>query len=135
VTTARKEFWVEGQAEPVSHYAHAVSAGGFLHISGCVASDASGALVGGDDPVAQTRQVLLNIASVLEAAGVGMGDVVKVTVYLTHVEDRAAMNAVRQEFFGEARPASTLVEISALAAPGARVEIDAVAYLGGPSDG
>jgi 2-iminobutanoate/2-iminopropanoate deaminase len=133
--TSRTEFRVVGQAEPVSHYTDAVAAGDFLYVSGCVASDATGALVGGDDIVAQTRQVLHNIASILDAAGAVIGDVVKMTVYLTDVDDRSAINAVRQEVFGDVRPASTLVEISRLAAPEARIEIDVVAFLGAVLEG
>jgi len=56
-------------------------------------------------------------------------DVVKVTVYLTDIADRARINPVRQEVFGDARPASTLVEVSALAVPGAKLEIEAVALI------
>ena len=70
-----------------------------------------------------------NIGAVLEAAGAGFGDVVKVTVFLTDVDDRAAVNTVRQEVFGATRPASTLVEVSRLAIPGARIEVEAVALL------
>jgi enamine deaminase RidA (YjgF/YER057c/UK114 family) len=55
--------------------------------------------------------------------------VVKVTVFLTNIDDRPAINPVRQEFFGEARPASTLVEVSRLAVPGAMLEVEAVAVL------
>ena len=86
-------------------------------------------LVGGADVVAQARQVFANLGAVLDAAGASFADVVKVTVYLTDIGDRAAINPVRQEVFGETRPASTLVEISALVTPGAKVEIDAVAQL------
>jgi 2-iminobutanoate/2-iminopropanoate deaminase len=125
----RQEYRVEGQAEPISHYTDAVRAGSLLFVSGCIAVDDEGLLVGGDDVAAQTRQVFRNIGSVLAAAGAGFGDVVKVTVYLTDVDDRVAINPVRQEFFGATRPASTLVEVSALAVPGAKVEIEAVALL------
>jgi 2-iminobutanoate/2-iminopropanoate deaminase len=125
----RQEYRVEGQAEPISHYTDAVRAGSLLFVSGCIAVDDGGLLVGGDDVVAQTRQVFHNIGSVLAAAGAGFGDVVKVTVYLTDVDDRVAINPVRKEFFGATRPASTLVEVSALAVPGAKVEIEAVALL------
>jgi enamine deaminase RidA (YjgF/YER057c/UK114 family) len=67
--------------------------------------------------------------AVLAAAGCRFEDVVKVTVYLTDVDDRPKINPVRQEVFGAARPASTLVEVSRLAVPGAKVEIDAVALI------
>ena len=125
----RKEYRVGGLAEPISHYTDAVEANGLLFVSGCVAVDTDGRLVEGD-VVAQTRQVFANIASILEAAGAGFADVVKVTVYLLDVDDRSRINAVRREVFGAARPASTLVEVSRLAVPGARVEIDAIAHTG-----
>ncbi len=125
----RQEYRVAGQAEPISHYTDAVRAGGLLFVSGCIAVDEHGRLVGGDDVAKQARQVFRNIGAVLGAAGAGFADVVKVTVYLTDVADRAAINPVRRELFGAARPASTLVEVSALAVPGAKVEVDAVALI------
>jgi 2-iminobutanoate/2-iminopropanoate deaminase len=125
----REEIRVLGLAEPISHYTDAVRAGDLLFVSGLVPVDGDGQLVGGDDVVAQARQVFANLAAVLAAAGATFADVVKVTVYLTDIEDRARVNPVRQEVFRDTRPASTLVEVSALATPGARVEVDAVALL------
>jgi reactive intermediate/imine deaminase len=113
--------------EPISHYAHAVRFGDLLFISGCAPVDESLQLVGGDDVVAQTEQVLSHIGRVLEAAGLGPSDVLKVTVYLTDIADRPKVNIARQAFFGATRPASTLVEVSALAFPGMKVEIEAIA--------
>jgi reactive intermediate/imine deaminase len=126
---SRQEIRVPGLAEPVSHYTDAVRAGDLLFVSGCIAVDGDGTLVGGDDPVAQTRQVFANLVAALEAGGASIADVVKVTVFLTDVGDRAAVNEVRKEVFGDVRPASTLVEVSALVLPGARVEIEAVALI------
>ena len=63
----------------------------------------------------------------LTSVGLTFGDVLRVTVYLTDVEDRTLINPVRQEFFGSARPASTLIEVSKLALPGMKVEIEAIA--------
>jgi len=128
----RQEIRVPGAAEPLSHYTDAVSAGGLLFVSGCVPVDGDGRLVGGDDVVAQARQVFENIRGVLEAAGASFADVIKVTVFLTDVDDRARINPVRQEVFGEARPASTLVEVTRLAVPGAKIEVEAVAALPEP---
>jgi 2-iminobutanoate/2-iminopropanoate deaminase len=125
----REEIRVPELAEPISHFTDAVRAGDLLFLSGFVPVDGEGRLVGGDDVVAQVRQVFANLAAVLEAAGVTFGDVVKVTVYLTDISDRARINPVRQEVFGATRPASTLVEVSALVVPGAKVEIDAIAVL------
>jgi 2-iminobutanoate/2-iminopropanoate deaminase len=124
----RREVMVEGLAEPISHYADAVVAGDTLYVSGIVPVDASGAVVG-DDVVAQARQVFAIMERVLAAAAATPADVVKVTVYLLDVDDRPLINPVRQEFFGSTRPASTLVEVSRLAVPGARLEIEAIAHL------
>jgi reactive intermediate/imine deaminase len=126
---SREELRVDGLAEPISHYTDAVRAGDALYISGIVPVDSAGAVVGGDDVVAQTREVFAIMRRVLDAAGARPADVVKVTVFLLDIDDRARINPVRQEFFGDARPASTLVEISRLAVPGARVEIEAIAHL------
>ena len=114
---------------PISHYADAVRAGGLLFVSGCVPVDAEGNLVGGEDVVAQAERVFENIGTVLAAAGSRPDDVVKVTIFVTDIEDRPKINPVRQAFFGETRPASTLVEISKLAIPGAKIEVEAVAIL------
>jgi 2-iminobutanoate/2-iminopropanoate deaminase len=124
----RTEIRVPALAEPISHYTDAVRAGDLLFVSGCVPVDGEGKLVPGD-VVAQARQVFMNIGAVLEAAGAGFGDVVKVTVFLIDVDDRQAVNTVRQEFFGPARPSSTLVEVSRLAVPGALIEVEAVAAI------
>jgi reactive intermediate/imine deaminase len=126
----RRELKVEGLAEPISHYADAVVAGDTLYVSGIVPVDSEGRIVGGDDVVAQARQVFATMKRVLAAAGASAGDVVKVTVYLLDIDDRPKINPVRQEFFGATRPASTLVEVSRLAVPGALLEIEAVAHLG-----
>lgn len=70
-----------------------------------------------------------NMRDVLAAGGCTFADVVKVTVFLTDVDDRPLVNPVREEVFGETRPASTLVEVSALVIPGARIEVDAIALV------
>lgn len=130
MSARREEIRAAGQAEPISHYTDAVRAEGpLLFVSGVVPVDGAGRLVGGDDVVAQARQVFSNLGAVLAAGGATLADVVKVTVFLTDVDDRARINVVRQEAFGEARPASTLVEIAALAIPGARIEVEAVAVV------
>ena len=130
MSARREEIRAAGQAEPISHYTDAVRAEGpLLFVSGVVPVDGAGRLVGGDDVVAQARQVFSNLGAVLAAGGATFADVVKVTVFLTDVDDRARINVVRQEAFGEARPASTLVEIAGLAIPGARLEVDAVAVV------
>jgi reactive intermediate/imine deaminase len=119
--------------EPLSHYTDAVRAGDTLWVSGMLALDPEGTLVGGSDVVAQTEQVFRNLEQLLARCGAGFADVAKVVVYLTDVEARPAINEVRKRYFGDARPASTLVEVSALALPEALVEVEVVAHLGTPS--
>jgi reactive intermediate/imine deaminase len=116
-------------AEPISHYADAVEAGGFLYISGMLPVNADGELVGTGDVIRQSEQVLDNVGAVLQATGATFGDVVRVGVYVRDMADRELINTVRRRYFGDARPASTLVEVSALANPDALVEIEAVALL------
>ncbi len=126
--TKREEFRVAELAEPISHYTDAVRAGPLLFVSGMVPVDGDGNVVG-DDVQAQTRQVLANVGAALAAGGATFADVVKVTVYLVDIDDRPAVNEVRKEVFGDTRPASTLIEVSRLAIPGALLEIDAVALI------
>ncbi len=118
-----------GLPEPLSHYTDAVRAGELLFVSGIVPVDAEGSLVGAGDVVAQARHVFDNLREVLAAAGAEPSDVVKVSVFLTDVDDRPRINPVRQAFFGDSRPASTLVEVSRLAVPGAKIEIEAIAVV------
>ena len=115
--------------EPISHYTDAVEASGFLYISGMLPVEANGELVGTGDVIRQSEQVLDNVAAVLTATGASFSDVVKVGVYLRDMADREAINTVRRRYFGDARPASTLVQVSALAHPDALVEIEAIAQL------
>ncbi len=125
----RVEYRVPGQSEPISHYTDAVRYNDLLFISGVAPLDGDSNLVGGDDVAAQARKTLENIGAILEAAGTSFANVLKVTVYLLDVNDRHAINPIRQEFFGEARPASTLIGISELAIPGMKIEIEAVAAV------
>lgn len=126
----RRELRLEDTAEPLSHYTDAVLAGDTLYVSGIVAVDAGGKVVGGDDFVAQARAVFAIMDRVLAAAGMGPHHVARVTLYLLDVDDRPRINPVREAFFGATRPASTLVEVSRLAVPGARLEVEAIAHRG-----
>ena len=123
----RREVWVDALGEPISHFTHGVRFGDFLFISGCGPNTPHEELVGGDDAAAQAHQVLTNIGAILNAEGMQFADILKVTVYLTDINDRAKINPVRQQFFGTSRPASTLIEVSKLAIPGMKVEIEAIA--------
>lgn len=124
----REEFLLAGLAPPISHYCDAVRWDDTLYISGIPPLDVTGRVVS-EDPAAQARQVFENMKLILDAAGATFADVLKVTVYLTNVNDRTRINPVRQEVFGAARPASTLIGINELAIPGMKVEIEAVVGL------
>ena len=125
----REEFSVAGLAPPISHYCDAVRFGDLLFISGLVGVDERGHVVGEGDAARQTRQIFENMKKVLDAAGAGFADVLKVTVFMTNIDDRPKINPVRQEFFGSARPASTLVEVRRLVRPDLLLEIEAVVGL------
>lgn len=122
----REELRVDGLAEPLSHYTDAVRYNDLLFVSGVAPLDEHSHLVGHGDVVAQARQVFINMKKVLDAAGTTFDKIVKVTVYLTDVSDRTKINPIRQEYFGPAKPASTLIGVNELAVPGMKVEIDAV---------
>lgn len=127
----RQEFSIPGLNPPISHYCDAVRFGNLLFISGIAPLDEQLNLIGGDDVAAQAEAVFQAMAKILAAAGAGFGDILKVTVLLTDVDDRHRINPVRQKYFGTARPASTLFEVSRLAIPGMKVEIEAVVGLPG----
>jgi 2-iminobutanoate/2-iminopropanoate deaminase len=127
--TERQEFSIPGLSPPLSHYCDAVRFGDLLFISGIVALDEKQKIIGGDDAAAQTDAIFQIMAKILKAAGAGFADVLKVTVLLTDINDRSKINPVRQKYFGAARPASTLFEVSKLAVPGLKVEIEAVVGL------
>ena len=113
---------------PIGPYSQAIRAGNLLFLSGQIPIDpASGEMVG-DDVAAQSEQVLTNLQAVLEAAGAGLADVVKTTVYLADMSLFAEMNAVYGKHFAGADPARATVAVAALP-KGALVEIDAIAVV------
>ncbi len=125
----REEIAVTGIPEPISHYTPVVRAGRMVFISGMEPKDENGNTVGKGDATAQARQVHENLKKCLTAAGATFADVCKVTVFVRNIADRPKINTVRKEYFGDARPASTLVEISRLAGDDFLVEIEAIALL------
>jgi 2-iminobutanoate/2-iminopropanoate deaminase len=116
-----------GAPRAIGPYSQAVRSGELLFISGQIPLDASGALVAGD-AAAQTRQVLLNVGEILNAAGGSHASVVRTTVFLADLNDFAAMNEVYGTFFTPPYPARSTVQVARLPRD-ARVEIDAIAML------
>ncbi|MEA2779075.1 MAG: 2-iminobutanoate/2-iminopropanoate deaminase [Rhodospirillaceae bacterium] len=122
----RQEIRQSGLSEPLSHYTDAVRFGDLLFISGIAPLDSAGSVVAPDDPVKQTECIFESMKKILDTAGASFADVLRVTVYLTDVADRTKINPVRKRYFGETKPASTLIGVNALALPGMKVEIEAV---------
>jgi len=118
---------LEDQMVPVSHYCHGVRAGNLVWVSGMVGCTLDGQIP--EDVVEQFRIALDSVDAVLHAVGGGARNVVKVQVFLTNISDRAKINPLREAYFGEHRPASTLLEVSALVDPRMKVEIEAQAVL------
>lgn len=108
----------------------AIRAGDNVYVSGMMPWDKDRKLVGGNDVKEQTRQVLRNMEATLRAAGASLQNVVKINFYITDIRDKQAIWDVRKEMFGDCRPASTLVQVSHLVDPLARLEVEAVAYVG-----
>ena len=122
-------YLLDDQPAPVSHYCHGVKAGNYLWISGTVGLTAQGDMP--EDVVEQFKICMDNIDGVLKAAGGRPEHIVKVQVFLTDINDRSRINPLREAYFGEHRPASTLVEVSALIKPELKVEIEAQAVIYG----
>jgi len=110
-------------------YSAALRVGQLLFVSGTVAVDAEGNLVGAGDLAAQTRQVLMNIRHLLEAAGAGFEHVAQLTYYVADISQWASAGPVRREFLSEPFPAGTAVEVSRLVDTDWLIEIDAIAVL------
>ncbi len=111
-------------------FAMGVRVGDTIYVSGHVAQDAAGNVVGADDMTAQTRQVFANIEAVLAEAGATMGDVVKITTYLTDMSRYAEFSAVRAEVFPDAQMASATVSCPELVSPAFLVEVETIAVIG-----
>ncbi len=123
-----ERFMVPGEMEPVSHYCHVVKAGGHIWLSGMVGVSGVGSIP--EDTAEQFRIALDTIDRCLRHAGGRPDQVVKVQVFMTDITERAAINPARIAYFGEHKPASTLVEVAGLVDPRMKVEIEAVAYIG-----
>ncbi len=118
-----------GPWEAKGGYSRAVRVGGHVYVAGTTAMK-DGKLVGPGDVIAQTRQTMSTIINALHEAGASIGDVVRYRIYLTNIEDSAQVVPLLGEYFGEVRPAGTLVAVAALIVPEMLIEIEVDAVRG-----
>lgn len=124
----KKIIQTDSAPEPKGPYSQAVSAGGFVFVSGQGSINPETGQFELGDVKSQTRRTLENIAEILKSAGLSMKDVVKCSVFLTDTDEFKKMNEVYSEYFSESKPARTTVEVSALPF-GIKVEVDVIAAL------
>ena len=114
-------------APPAGPYAHAAILGGTLYVSGLIAWDDAGSLVGPGDAAAQAEFIFARLGKILASVGSGFDDVAKLTLFLVDLSHRAAITPIRRRVFGAHMPASSLVQVTGLIREGTLLEIEAVA--------
>jgi enamine deaminase RidA (YjgF/YER057c/UK114 family) len=123
----RENFATGSKREPIIGYSRAVKIGNQISVSGTTGSDAEGKLA--DNVYEQTRQTLQNIEAALAKAGASMKDVVRTRMYMANISEWEQAGQAHGEFFGEIRPATTMVEVSRLIDPKMLIEIEADAVI------
>ena len=127
--TTKKKYSSGAPWEEIVGYSRAVRAGNLIEVTGTIALDEEGNSIGIDDPYVQTTKIIGIAEGIIQEAGATLQDVIRTRIFVTDISQWEEVGRAHREFFGQIKPATTMVEVSALIRPEAMVEIEFTALL------